>query len=103
MSTKQPTPDPVPDTQAFRAEPRGVVPVSSYPFLYPPVEEDEIGRLAKYRVLSLLGTGGMGMVFHAEDIALRRPVALKVMKPEVAKNNKAGERFLHEARAMAKM
>ena len=40
----------------------------------------------------------MGMVFQAEDVHLQRPVALKVMKPDVAKNPAAGERFLREAR-----
>ena len=42
---------------------------------------DEIGRLGPYRVLRLLGRGGMGAVFAGEDPLLQRPVALKVMKP----------------------
>lgn len=76
----------------------------SFSFLLPPVMEDEIGRLGNYRVLKLLGMGGMGMVFQAEDIALCRPVALKVMKPNLEKNSKAAsQRFLREARAMAKI
>ncbi len=73
----------------------------SHPFLRPPVEADEIGRLGSYRVLRLLGQGGMGFVFHAEDAALRRPVALKVMRPELDQDEDGLERFLREARLMA--
>jgi serine/threonine protein kinase len=43
----------------------------------------------------------MGLVFLAEDIALGRQVALKVMRPELASQARARERFLREARAMA--
>jgi serine/threonine protein kinase len=76
----------------------------TYPFLSPPVERDEIGRMGNFRVLRLLGSGGMGMVFLAEDLVLHRPVALKVMKPDLALNdNLAWPRFLREARAMASL
>lgn len=74
---------------------------SSYPFLLPPEEPDEIGRLANYRVLRMLGSGGMGHVFYAEDLVLGRPVALKVMKPELSYSSLCGERFLREARTLA--
>lgn len=76
---------------------------SPWPFLTPPEAKDEIGRLAGYRVLKLLGKGGMGMVFQAEDPALRRLVALKVMLPDVAAGEQSRERFLREARAAAKL
>lgn len=73
-----------------------------YSFLRPAVEKDEIGRLGNYRVMRLLGMGGMGMVFLAEDVALRRAVALKVMKPGSSEDAVlARQRFLREARAMA--
>lgn len=73
-----------------------------YPFLSPSRASDEIGRLGNYRVLKLLGKGGMGMVFEAEDVELHRPVALKVMLPEVERADPdAGERFLREVRHMA--
>jgi serine/threonine protein kinase len=70
-------------------------------FLQPTRTGDDIGRLGSYRLLSVLGTGGMGMVFQAEDIHLRRPVAVKVMKPDLAKDSSARQRFLREARACA--
>jgi serine/threonine protein kinase/WD40 repeat protein len=72
-----------------------------YAFLAPAEKPDEIGRLGSYRVLRVLGTGGMGVVFEAEDTQLRRKVALKVMKPAVAERPSARQRFLREARAAA--
>ncbi len=62
---------------------------------------DEIGRLGAYRILKVLGAGGMGAVFLAEDLQLHRKVALKMMRPRVAANPGAAERFLREARAAA--
>ncbi len=70
-------------------------------FLSPPEQPDEIGRLGEYRVLQVLGVGGMGVVFRAEDPKLKRQVALKAMKPVVAASRSAKERFLKEAQAAA--
>ncbi len=67
----------------------------------PPVEPDEIGRLGDYRILKALGDGGMGHVFLAEDTRLKRPVALKLMAPILAGDEKSRVRFLREARAAA--
>src|SRR5262249_7254548 len=61
-------------------------------FLAPPEGPGEIGRLGGYRVLQELGAGGMGIVFLAEDPQLRRRVALKVMRPELATQRTARER-----------
>jgi len=72
-----------------------------YDFLAPPQGANEIGRLGPYRVLAVLGAGGMGVVFRAEDTELERPVALKVMLPAMAENASARERFLREARTAA--
>src|SRR5262245_10922660 len=73
---------------------------TSFPFLDPPVQPDEIGRLSDYRVLRFLSQGGMGIVFAAEDIALGRPVALKVIKPDL-QGTDLWKRFLREARTLA--
>lgn len=73
----------------------------TFEFLSPALHPDELGRLEHYRVLKLLGSGGMGLVFLAEDVQLGREVALKVMLPEVARDERAGRRFLREARALA--
>jgi urea transport system substrate-binding protein len=71
------------------------------PFLDPPRGPDEIGRLGDFRVIRVLGKGGMGIVFEAEDTHLHRTVALKVLRPEVAADPDNRERFLREARAAA--
>src|SRR5205807_1160956 len=72
-------------------------------FLAPPERPDEIGRLGSYRLLKVIGAGGMGVVFEAEDTQLRRPVALKALRPLLASNEMARKRFLREARAAAKI
>jgi serine/threonine protein kinase/Leucine-rich repeat (LRR) protein len=76
---------------------------SRYEFLAPTERPDELGRLGGYRVLKVLGSGGMGIVFQAEDVHLRRSVALKVLKPLAADNSGAKMRFLREARSAASL
>lgn len=87
--------------ETVSASPEKSAPASeNYDFLAPPQAPDEIGRLGPYRVLGVLGKGGMGIVFRADDPQLGRLVALKVMLPKTAAAS-GRERFLREARSMA--
>ena len=74
------------------------IPPVELAFLAPPQEPDELGRLGGFRILEVLGAGGMGMVLRAEDTTIRRAVAMKVMKPGIAAQAGARDRFLREAR-----
>jgi serine/threonine protein kinase len=75
----------------------------TFDFLAPAQQVDEMGRLGPYRILSVLGEGGMGVVFKADDPGLNRLVALKVMKPDKSANDVARERFKQEGRAAASL
>jgi serine/threonine protein kinase len=58
-------------------------------------------QLAGYRIESVVGRGGMGVVYRASELALDRPVALKLIAPELAGDDACRERFLRESRLAA--
>src|SRR5919197_1483744 len=57
----------------------------------------------RYSLERELGRGGMGVVFLAREVHLDRPVAIKLLPPELAKRPSLRERFLREARLAAKL
>lgn len=70
--------------------------------LAPAQTDDELGRLGSYRILRVLGEGGMGIVFEAEDTTLGRHVAIKVLRSgEIDQPQR--KRFLQEAQIVASL
>lgn len=64
-----------------------------------------IGKLVqgRFRVLEKLGAGGMGVVYKAEQVAMRRPVALKMLHPNLVQDAEVVTRFENEAAACSKL
>lgn len=69
--------------------------------LQPPSHPEMLGRLGRYEIERLVGSGGMGVVFKAYDSELHRSVAIKMLAPHLSGSRSARERFAREARAAA--
>lgn len=68
------------------------------------MKDDAVGQVVDgYRIQSVLGRGGMGVVYKAEDVALSRPVAIKRVNPSQANRDMFLHRFRAEARALARI
>ena len=74
---------------------------SAVAYLFPDRQGENLGWLGNYEIEYELGRGGMGIVFKGFDPHLRRVVAVKVMAPQLAVNDRARQRFTREARAVA--
>lgn len=76
-------------------EPAAAIPVAELPI--------ELANHAKFRVVDLLGAGGMGAVYKAEHRMMKRTVALKVINPKFMQSRQAVERFHREVQAAARL
>jgi len=70
-------------------------------FLDPPSHPELLGRLGRYEVERVIGTGGMGIVLKAHDTELHRVVAIKILAAHLANSASARKRFAREAQAAA--
>src|SRR4051794_23021857 len=64
---------------------------------------DRVGAVIGYEVGELIGRGGVGVGHRATDMKLQRPVALKLMLPELAEDDRFRKRFLDESRLAASL
>jgi len=72
------------------------------PTVLPPLEPVKMGgRISEFEIRERIGSGGMGVVYRAEDTLLGRPVALKVLAPQLTGSDGAVDRFEQEARVIA--
>ncbi len=66
-----------------------------------PNHPEMLGRLGRYDIERIIGSGGMGIVLKAHDSELNRPIAIKLLAPHLAHVGAARERFAREGRAAA--
>jgi serine/threonine protein kinase len=66
-----------------------------------PKHPEMLGRLGRYDIEKIIGSGGMGIVLKAHDSELNRPIAIKLLAPHLSHVGAARERFAREGRAAA--
>lgn len=69
----------------------------------PPSPDDLAEAFPKFKIIRLIGRGGMGAVYEVEQRDLERRVALKILPPAIGEREGFAERFAREARALAKL
>jgi serine/threonine-protein kinase len=87
---------------AATAPPAPVKPAAA-PVPDPSVDPALVDLIPGYTILRCIGSGAMGDVYLARQTSLDRPVAIKLLPPELAKNQEFVQRFLSEARSAAKL
>ena len=85
----------------FEVSDRELVESSIQDCLSPPSHPEMMGRLRRYEIEKVIGSGGMGVVLKGFDSELNRPVAVKLLARHLAHNGSARQRFAREARAAA--
>jgi eukaryotic-like serine/threonine-protein kinase len=80
---------------------RGALQSAVRGLLATPNHPEMLGRLGRYDIERIIGSGGMGVVLKAHDSELNRPIAIKLLASNLAHVGAARERFAREARAAA--
>ena len=85
------------------AFPTGTDTTTAAPRFRPPTIEELAPKFPQLDLLGFIGQGGMGAVYRARQKELDRIVALKILPPDIGKDAAFTERFMREARALAKL
>ena len=93
-------PEKAPDADSQRAVPTSATPPGRF---VPPEPKELAEKFPQLEILELLGQGGMGAVYKARQRQLDRLVALKILPPDVGQAEAFAERFIREARSLAKL
>lgn len=91
------------DVQASRLRDGDVIEIGTTRIAYGDVQDDRMPAVAGYRIHDVLGKGGMGTVYRAEQTSLNRQVALKVLNSAQTQDAAFVAQFVAEARAAAKL
>jgi serine/threonine-protein kinase len=91
----------LPESVIMMAVAAAIAVFGSYKIRQLQVQAHEAQRIGQYQLKQIIGFGGMGTVYLAEHVLLRRPCAIKVIRPEQAGDPKALQRFEREVQAAA--
>ncbi|MFT4588589.1 MAG: serine/threonine protein kinase [Limisphaerales bacterium] len=83
-------------------EPEGAGP-DRPPRLGPPADPTSLGTLGGYDLREVIGSGGMGIVYRAEDVETGETVAIKLLRPELTRNHKAVRHFIRESEFQSRL